>query len=198
MFRQIDSGLNRRTGGLGIGLALVKQLAELQGGRVAAESAGLGQGARFKVWLPVYAATSALRPEVRTPSHVFDKLRILVVDNESQLLQAFGALLESEGARVTLCTTAEEAYGVAIENGFDAIISDLAMPGHDGHWLARQLRAHDATRGVALIAVSGMTRDVDRSQASAAGFDAHLDKPVDLNTLEETLFELLKRPPEVS
>ncbi|RYF40021.1 MAG: response regulator, partial [Cytophagaceae bacterium] len=77
---------------------------------------------------------------------------------------------------------------------FDAVISDLAMPEHDGHWLAQQLRTHDATRHLALIAVSGMTRDTDRSQAEAAGFDAYLNKPVDLNLLEETLFNILQRP----
>ncbi|RYF36561.1 MAG: response regulator, partial [Cytophagaceae bacterium] len=117
------------------------------------------------------------------------------VDNELQLLQAFGELLESEGAYATLCTSAEEAVRTAVSGAFDAVISDLAMPEHDGHWLARQLRAHDATRNVALIAVSGMTRETDRSQAQAAGFDAHLNKPVDLELLAKTLFTVMAKHP---
>ena len=191
MFRQVDTGLNRRTGGLGIGLALVRQLAELHGGRVAAESAGLGRGACFKVWLPLNTEAPALRTQDRAPARTLDGLRILVVDNEPQLLQAFGALLESEGARVTLCAGAEEAVRIATRGAFDAVVSDLAMPEHDGHWLAGALRADAATRGLALVAVSGMTRETDRARAQAAGFDAHLNKPVDLDLLEETLFAIL-------
>ena len=194
MFRQVDTGLNRRTGGLGIGLALVKQLAEFHGGRVAAESPGLGRGACFKVWLPLQDSPSAIAAQERGAHHLLGDLRVLVVDNEPQLLQAFGALLESEGARVTLCGDAEEAVRLALAGGFDAVISDLAMPERDGHWLARQLRRHDATRQLALIAVSGMTRDVDRAEAQAAGFDAHLDKPVDLGLLAETLVGVLGSP----
>lgn len=194
MFRQVDTGLNRRTGGLGIGLALVKQLAEFHGGRVAAESPGLGRGACFKVWLPLQDSRSAIAAQERGAHHLLGDLRVLVVDNEPQLLQAFGALLESEGARVTLCGDAEEAVRLALAGGFDAVISDLAMPERDGHWLARQLRRHDATRQLALIAVSGMTRDVDRAEAQAAGFDAHLDKPVDLGLLAETLVGVLGSP----
>jgi two-component system CheB/CheR fusion protein len=193
MFQQVYTGLNRRTGGLGIGLALVRQLVELHGGRVTAESAGLGRGACFRVWLPLKTDASVARKENHAPSYTLDNLRILVVDNEPQLLQAFGALLESEGARVTLCSEAEEAVHAAIKGGFDAVISDLAMPEQDGHWLARQLRAHEATRELVLVAVSGMTRDLDRSQARAAGFDAHLNKPVDLEVLEETLVTIMQR-----
>lgn len=195
MFHQVDHGLNRRTGGLGIGLALVKQLAELHGGHVTAESAGLGQGSCFRVWLPLRTALLGTPVEEHVPTYTLDKLRILVVDNELQLLQAFGELLESEGAYATLCTSAEEAVRTAVSGAFDAVISDLAMPEHDGHWLARQLRAYDATRNVALIALSGMTRETDRSQAQAAGFDAHLNKPVDLELLAKTLFTVMAKHP---
>lgn len=196
MFRQVDTGLTRRAGGLGIGLALVKQMAELHGGRVTAKSAGLGQGSCFTVWLPLKKATPAPRLEISSPSYTLDHLHILVVDNEPQLLQAFGALLESEGAQVTLCATADVAVSAAMAGKFDAVISDLAMPEHDGHWLARKLRTHDATRHLALIAVSGMTREIDRADAQAAGFDAQLDKPIDLDLLKVTLFKVLKRNPE--
>ncbi|MGF6529142.1 PAS domain-containing protein [Variovorax sp. PvP013] len=198
MFRQVDTGLNRRTGGLGIGLALVKQLAELHGGRVAAASAGVGEGACFNVWLPLKAVSVDERTASFPLSDAFENLRVLVVDNEPQLLQAFGALLESEGAQVTLCASAQDAVDVAARERFDAVISDLAMPERDGHWLAQQLRAQAATHDLALIAVSGMTRDIDRLEAQAAGFDAHLDKPVDMKLLEENLSMLMQRPRKIA
>ncbi len=186
MFRQVDSGASRRSGGLGIGLALVRQLVELHGGRVAAHSEGQGRGACFTVWLPLCLAASE-DVEAAQPPCSLDGLRLLVVDDEPDLLNAFGALLEGEGAQVRLCTGAEEALAQAHAGAFDAVISDIAMPGRDGYWLAQQLRADPTTRALTLVAASGMAREVDRSRALAAGFDAHLGKPVDIDLLNNVL-----------
>ena len=191
MFRQVDTGPSRRTGGLGIGLALVRQLTELHGGRVAAESAGLGRGCCFRVSLPLGIAHPAATPGA-SPGTLQD-LRILMVDDERSLLDAFGALLEGEGAAVTLSESGEAALRLAREQHFDVVVSDIAMPGQDGYWLARQLREDAGTRNSVLIAVSGMAREVDRTRAIAAGFDAHLGKPVDLALLENTVMAALRR-----
>lgn len=186
MFRQIDSGASRRSGGLGIGLALVRQLVELHGGRVAAHSEGEGKGSAFTVWLPLCVAASA-DTEAARPACSLEGLQLLVVDDEPDLLNAFGALLEGEGAHVQLCAGAEEALTNARSRPFHAVISDIAMPGRDGYWLAQQLRADPDTRTLTLVAASGMAREVDRSRALAAGFDAHLGKPVDIDLLNSVL-----------
>jgi two-component system CheB/CheR fusion protein len=192
MFRQIDTGTTRRTGGLGIGLALVKQLAELHGGRVQASSQGVGQGARFDVWLPLAIGEEA-KPPAATEAGVLQGLRILLVDDEMDLLQAFGDLLQSEGADVALANDASNGLALALSERFDVVVSDVAMPERDGHWLARQLRGNAATQELPLIAVSGRAREVDRKTALDAGFDAHLSKPVDPELLGGTVRAALRQ-----
>lgn len=192
MFRQVDAGPSRRTGGLGIGLALVKQLAELHGGRVAAQSAGKGQGACFRVWLPLAMAELATAPEAKPAGHL-DGLRLLVVDDESELLDAFGTLLEGEGAYVRTALSAARALELTQSAEFDVVISDIGMPEHDGYWLAKNLREQPPTHNLVLVAVSGRAREIDRSRAIAAGFDAHLGKPVDLELLESAVIAALQQ-----
>jgi len=190
MFRQVDAGPSRRTGGLGIGLALVKQLAELHGGRVLAESPGKGLGCAFSVWLPLAMEKSASREVAEQGGHL-ERLALLLVDDEPELLEAFGAVLEGEGAKVQIADGAQEALAHAARSSFDVIVSDIGMPDKDGYWLAKELREQESTRDVVLIAVSGMAREVDRSRALAAGFDAHLGKPVDLELLESAVIGAL-------
>ncbi len=192
MFRQADAGPSRRAGGLGIGLALVKQLAELHGGRVAAASEGLGRGTCFKVWLPLAAAAPAAANDTRTAGHL-SGLRLLAVDDEPELLGAFELILGAEGALVRTAGGALEALQLSRQEPFDVIISDIGMPERDGYWLASELRGQEQTANVVLVAVSGRAREVDRARAIAAGFDAHLGKPVDLEMLENAVIAALRQ-----
>ncbi|QHI99891.1 PAS domain S-box protein [Xylophilus rhododendri] len=191
MFRQVDVGPSRRAGGLGIGLALVKQLAELHGGKVRAQSRGMGLGASFQVWLPLAADGQAAR--LATTAGRLQGLRLLLVDDDAELLSAFGAILEGSGARVLTAGSSQQALEIVQGTPVDALISDIGMPDRDGYWLAEQLRGAQDSRDLPLIAVSGMARDVDRARAFAAGFDAHLGKPVDLEMLEEAVIAALER-----
>ncbi|CAN5715599.1 chemotaxis protein CheB [soil metagenome] len=192
MFKQADSGAGRAKTGLGIGLALVKRLAELHGGRVTAESEGAGRGARFNVWLPLPDSESPTLPET-VESRGLRGLRLLAVDDEPDVLTAFGDLLEMEGARVALANNARQALEMALAESFDAVISDIAMPGEDGLWLAKRLREEEGTRGVPLVAVSGMARAPDRARAIEAGFDALLAKPLDLTALCSEIVHALRK-----
>ena len=192
MFRQVQSATNRSKSGLGIGLALVKQLAERHGGRVEAQSDGLGKGARFTVWLPIAGSLDAV-PLPAHPAAGLAGLSLMLVDDQSDLLEVFGALMETEGARVVLANSADEALRFSQEASFDAIVSDIAMPVLDGYWLASQLRNSERTRAVPLIAVSGMARDIDREKALRAGFDIHLSKPLDIEGLRAGILDAITK-----
>jgi two-component system, chemotaxis family, CheB/CheR fusion protein len=193
MFRQARQATTRRQGGLGIGLALVKHLAEQHGGRVEVESAGIGQGARFSVWLPRYGGGN---PQASTPSAAASALqgvRILLVDDTPDTLESFGMLLELEGAVVTTAGSGRQALEAAQQPGaeFDLILSDIGMPDMDGYELMRRLRQLDApVARVPAIALTGFGRQTDERRAREAGFDAHLPKPASLDALMALMGEL--------
>jgi two-component system CheB/CheR fusion protein len=191
MFKQVEAGPNRRRHGLGIGLALVKQLTTLQGGRVEALSNGLGQGTQFTVWLPLMQDEES-RPSVAADNDGLNGVKLLVIDDESDFLSALGSLLQHEGAQTTLVERADRALELARQERFDAVISDIAMPELDGYWLAARLREDAVTRNLALIAVSGMARDIDRILALEAGFDAHVGKPINMEQLVTEIHDALK------
>ncbi|WP_260854493.1 CheR family methyltransferase [Paraburkholderia sp. BCC1884] len=184
MFSQAEGSHRRHSGGLGIGLALVKQLAEMHGGRVEAESQGVGKGARFRVWLP--AESTAVRSESsETPGDVtlLKGMRILLVDDAVESLQAFQTLLEMEGAQVWPQTNGADALSVAAQQPFDLILSDIGMPGMDGYELIAALRKLPATAAVPALALTGFGRPQDATRAIRAGYDGHLGKPVSLQAL---------------
>ncbi|MFM0235036.1 chemotaxis protein CheB [Paraburkholderia sediminicola] len=184
MFSQAEGAHRRRSGGLGIGLALVKQLAEMHGGHVKAESAGVGKGARFRVWLP--ADSTVAQPETHdTPgdASLLKGMRILLVDDAVESLQAFQSLLELEGAQVWPQTNGADALAVAAHQPFDLILSDIGMPGMDGYELIAALRKLPATASVPALALTGFGRPQDATRAIRAGYDGHLGKPVSLQAL---------------
>lgn len=187
MFRQADSGLSRRHGGMGIGLALVRQLVELHGGRVRAESDGIGRGSRFQVWLPLIGAPAEpLEAASALPRGSLAGFRVLVVDDSPDTVSAIGQLLEIEGARVTTATSGDEALQRARKGGFDLVLSDISMPGMDGYELLQKLRARPETDGLPVIAMTGFGQPEDLERGRAAGFYAYITKPVQIPKLLET------------
>ncbi|CAN5659241.1 chemotaxis protein CheB [soil metagenome] len=194
MFKQVGVRTRRSQPGLGIGLALVRQLATLHGGRVEARSAGLGAGSTLSVWLPLAEQHDDTGFERSEPaSGALKGLRILLVDDEPDLLFAFGELMRLEGAEMTIVDNAAQGLEFALREAFDVIVSDIAMPEHDGFWFVQQLRADPKTSSLSIIAVSGMARHADRDAAIAAGFDAHFGKPLAMPLLRAEIQRLITR-----
>jgi signal transduction histidine kinase/CheY-like chemotaxis protein len=198
-FRQADGSTARRHGGLGIGLSIVKQLAELHGGSIRAESAGHQRGATFVVELPrgdVEGPTS-VRPEPPAERSAPDATRgarlagarMLVVDDEPDALAVIGHLCRGEGASVTSAASAQGALELLDAQSFDVIVSDIAMPNGDGYDLMTAVRA----RGIVTpaVALTAFARDEDKQKALCAGFQAHVTKPVDHEVLLAALQPLL-------
>jgi two-component system CheB/CheR fusion protein len=188
MFSQAEGSHRRHSGGLGIGLALVKQLTEMHGGHVQAESAGLGKGARFRVWLPAGSAeVPGESREMPGDASLLKGMRILLVDDAVESLQAFQTLLEMEGAQVWPQTTGAAALAVAQHQTFDLILSDIGMPGMDGYELIAALRQLPGTASVPALALTGFGRAQDATRAIRAGYDGHLGKPVSLQALVDKI-----------
>ncbi|MFM0339709.1 hybrid sensor histidine kinase/response regulator [Paraburkholderia fungorum] len=179
MFGQAEGAHRRHSGGLGIGLALVKQLAEMHGGHVKAESAGAGKGARFRVWLPTDSAAVQIgQPEASADVSLLKGMRILLVDDAIESLQAFQSLLGLEGAQVYPQTNGAAALAAAEQQSFELILSDIGMPGMDGYELIAALRKLPGTATVPALALTGFGRPQDATRAIRAGYDGHLGKPV--------------------
>jgi CheY-like chemotaxis protein/anti-sigma regulatory factor (Ser/Thr protein kinase) len=182
LFVQGQRSLDRSQGGLGVGLTLVKRLAELHQGRVEAESAGPGRGSTFRIFLPCLTAVgnrpekvSSIAQSRRSPAG----RRVLVVDDNADAAETVAAYLRLEGHETKVVTEGNEVLGSAKVFEPQVVVLDIGLPGLDGYQIARQLRAEAATRGALLIAVTGYGREEDRSRAAAAGFDCHFVKPAD-------------------
>ncbi|APR85983.1 Chemotaxis protein methyltransferase CheR [Minicystis rosea] len=187
-FRQADASTTRQHGGLGLGLAIVKHLVELHGGTVRAESAGVGQGATFTVSLPceeTRISTTALVTE-EPPS--LRGVRVLVLDDEQDTRDLVMRLLEENEAEVQAATSAEEALSLLRAQVPDVIVSDIGMPGMDGYALMRRVRSEGSNaRHVPAIALTAFARAEDRARALAAGYQAHLTKPIEPAELVATV-----------
>jgi CheY-like chemotaxis protein len=184
LFVQGDAGLDRTRGGLGIGLTLVRALVALHGGRVAVTSGGAGLGSEFVVYLSALPGTmpaTAVGAERGTSAD--RRLRILVVEDNADAAESLTALLQLWGHEVRVAYDGLAALRLAEAETPDVILSDIGLPGMDGYELARQLRARPAFGRVVLVALSGYGRDEDRRQAAEAGFDHHLVKPPEMDTL---------------
>ena len=187
MFEQVDRTYAQVSGGLGIGLTLVKQLVEAQGGHVRATSAGLGQGSEFIVCLPLAAApaervnapsSEAGIARSRTPR------RILVADDNEDAAQSLAIFLEMAGHETRVATNGAEALAIAETFTPHVAVLDIAMPILDGLGAARVLRTRANAKELLLLALSGFGQESDKRRSEEAGFDAHLVKPVDLAELE--------------
>ncbi len=191
MFRQADASSSRPHGGMGIGLALVKHLVELHGGSVVVAS-NLGQGAKFTVELPASGETEkpvAATFAANAPGVLFHT-RILVVDDNNDTVEMLRKLFEMEGAEVAVASGALEALEIARKENFDVVLSDISMPRMDGFEFIRRLRQIEQQKNVPVIALTGFGRAEDVDRAHAEGFMSHVTKPIDVNSLVETLSKL--------
>lgn len=189
LFTQVDTHRDRAQGGLGIGLALVKQLVTMHGGTVAARSAGAGKGSVFSVRMPlVVAPAPPARPEeapiVPAPSR---SLKVLVVDDNLEVAQTMAWMLEAISHDHRLVHDGREALAAAHDYRPDVVLLDIGLPGMDGYAVCRAFRQDDLLKSTPIIAQTGWGQDRDRALASEAGFDHHLTKPVSLDNLERIL-----------
>jgi PAS domain S-box-containing protein len=189
LFAQAKRSADRSQGGLGLGLALVKNLVELHGGTVVCDSPGLGQGSSFVVTLPLMQA--AAQQDARTPSAPAEgaapPLRLLVVDDNVDAAATLGMLLEACGYEVMVENDSLRALELALRECPDVALLDIGLPEMDGNELARRLRLDARTRGMLLVAITGYGQEQDRLAALDAGFDHHMVKPVDLGKLAALL-----------
>ena len=190
-FTQVDRSLGRASGGLGLGLSVVRRLLELHGGRIEARSAGLGQGSEFIVRLPLPATTAAgpqseQRPPAPSPKPAVRR-RVLIVDDNADAAQSLALLVRNWGHEVAVARDGPEALARAETLEPDVALVDIGLPGMLGHELAQRLRAQPRHRNLLLAAVTGYGRAQDREAARRAGFDVYLVKPVDLDELEKLL-----------
>jgi signal transduction histidine kinase len=193
IFTQGERSIDRATGGLGLGLALVRSLAELHHGSVDCASAGLGQGSRFTVCLPrvqTDVASATMPASGAEAATAPAPLRILLVDDNVDAAQMLEDLLALGGHAVVVENDPYRAIERAGLQPFDVGILDIGLPGMDGNALARHLLAQPATKHMVCIAVTGYGRTQDREAALAAGFHHHLVKPVDVAQLNSVLARL--------
>jgi len=191
MFNQGTQDTALPDGGLGIGLALVYELAVAHGGRVEAHSEGVGQGAQFSVWLPQVGTDVPVQRGEAEPADVDLKgWRVLAVDDYADALAPFAEVLRLEGALVDTAASGHEALALMQTRHYDLLVSDLGMPGMDGFELIGEVRRREATRELRSIAMSGFGRRVDARRALEAGFDAHLPKPASIDELKAAIGRL--------
>lgn len=189
LFTQAERSPDRAQGGLGLGLALVKSLVEMQGGRVDAQSSGLNQGSCFTVWLPRVSSDSLLSDLTteNCPEPGTTRTTVLVVDDNKDAAENLQLLLKALGHDVFVAHSAEDALKLAREASPTVLFLDIGLSGMDGYELARRLRAHPATEHSTFIALTGYGQANDRQNASDAGFDRFLMKPVMLNEVLDSM-----------
>ncbi|HEX6202038.1 MAG TPA: response regulator, partial [Thermoanaerobaculia bacterium] len=187
LFTQSPRTLERSQGGLGIGLTLVRQLVDLHGGSVTAESAGPGEGATFTVRLPVGGPPASAAADAACSASTRPR-RILVVDDNREAAEMLSMLLQTLGEhRVTVAHDGESALRKAREERPEVLLLDIGLPGLDGYEVGRKLRQDPTTNGMLVVAVTGYGQEEDRRRSRAAGFDEHLVKPVDVAELVRVL-----------
>lgn len=199
-FRQADSTTTRSHNGLGLGLAIVRHLVELQGGSVRAESDGEGQGATFTVQLPLLQRTEDRErsaAQIATASGtaaLLKDLRVMVVDDEADSRDFLAFMLQQYGAIVTTLASVPEAMASLEQFQPDILLSDISMPEEDGYALIHHLRSLDSATYQALpaVALTAYSREEDRQQVLAAGFQAHVAKPLEANQLVAAIVTALK------
>jgi CheY-like chemotaxis protein len=199
-FTQADRTSTRRHGGLGLGLAIVRQLVELHGGEISAHSDGLGKGAAFTVRLPALSeaealgAAAPLPAEAEAPAVPLVGIKVLAVDDEPSAREVLAEVLLSCGATVTLASGVHEALRAFKLDPPDAVVSDIAMPELDGYALVERIRALPAPAArTPVIALTAYASLQDRERALRLGFDRHLPKPIEPGPLSRAIADLVRR-----
>ncbi|HEX4886379.1 MAG TPA: PAS domain S-box protein [Casimicrobiaceae bacterium] len=197
MFAQFDPRAGHHGGGLGIGLTLVKRLVEMHGGSVEAQSAGPGLGSEFVVRLPTVSAAPVEpvhAPDGRPALHALAR-RVLIVDDNRDAAVSLGMVLTLAGCATELAHDGVEALETADRWRPDVVLLDLGLPGMDGHAVCRAIRERPWGRDAVIVAVTGWGQDEDRRRSKEAGFDSHLVKPVDHDTLLAVLDAAVRARP---
>lgn len=193
MYSQIESAQGRGSAGLGIGLALVRNLVELHGGSVDAESAGKNCGSTFTIQLPLARGIALEQASAKSISdHSTQSYRVLVVDDMRAMRFVTEQLLGNLGHQVQTAESGELALELLDAFQPDVVFSDITMPGMNGYELARQIRGSADRNHVFLVAMTGYGQSTDREMAFEAGFDRHLTKPVDIQRLRELFDEFAR------
>ncbi|PPS42679.1 ATP-binding protein [Chroococcidiopsis sp. TS-821] len=201
-FRQADNSSSRGNGGLGLGLAIVRQLVELHRGRIYAASAGEGQGATFTVELPlciqnqqVAGQNSSTSSALIDTANPLTGLRVLVVDDEADIRDYISTVLEEYGARVQEVASVNAALDAIEQSPPDILVSDIGMPQEDGYSLIQKIRAlaPECGKNIPAIALTAYARDEDRQRALAAGFQLHATKPIEPVQLVASIAKLVGR-----
>ncbi|HVF35422.1 MAG TPA: PAS domain S-box protein, partial [Candidatus Saccharimonadia bacterium] len=193
---QADHAAMRSQGGLGIGLTLVKNLVEMHGGEVSAHSAGLGRGAEFVVRLPLartIADSAGANANDRGKRAASQPHRILVVDDNRDAAESLAELLRLQGSDVRVAHDGATAIDAAAEFAPDLVLLDLGMPGMDGYDVARTIRSDPRTAGAYIAALTGWGQPEDRRRTAEAGFDVHLVKPLEPESLDRVLAGVPRR-----
>lgn len=191
LFTQVDSHSRSAQGGLGIGLALVKNLVEMHGGEVVGQSEGLGHGSEFVVRLPLAVVANSSNPSVEPTGYCgLTQRRILVVDDNKDAADSLAMLLKLIGADVRTAYNGPDALKVCSTFRPQVVLLDIGMPEMNGHEVARRLRNDPASAGMTIVALTGWGQDEDRQLSQAAGFDQHLVKPLEFATLQTMLSSL--------
>jgi CheY-like chemotaxis protein len=193
LFTQVRDNLDRSRGGLGIGLALVKQLVEMHGGSITAESAGPSKGSAFRLRLPVLeiepASSDVTEADSRLAPHE-PALKVLIVDDNVDVAQTMGWMLETIGHDYRMVHEGKLAVQTAQDYRPDAILLDIGMPGMDGYAVCRALREQTLFDDTVIIAQTGWGQTQARAAPGQSGFNHHLVKPVTMDRLEELLADI--------
>ena len=196
-FRQGDSSTTRAHGGLGLGLAIVRDLLELHGGTVQAESKGEGHGTTFTVWMPEMGSSDADNGDVHRSEEAATRLagaQVLVVDDDADARDVLRTILEDAGAAVTTSASARQSRDLLSKMHPDLVIADIGMPDEDGYSLIQSIRQLDTdVSHVPAIALTAHTRPEDVEQALRSDFQIHLAKPIDSARLVASVAALFDR-----
>jgi CheY-like chemotaxis protein len=187
MFMQVDSTSDRSQGGLGIGLTLVKRLAEMHGGSIEARSAGEGQGSEFIVRLPVLSRSAVAEKPELVESESQPQRRVLIVDDNRDSADSLAMLVEITGNKTYMAHDGVEAVEAIEKHQPEVVLLDIGLPRLDGHEVCRRVREQPWGKDIVMIALTGWGQEDDRRRSEEAGFNGHLVKPVDYDKLLELL-----------
>jgi CheY-like chemotaxis protein len=202
-FRQADSSSTRSSEGVGLGLAIVRHLAELHGGNASVSSDGIGKGSAFTITLPLTRvsspSTEKARPEsngtrpVGNTNTKLEGVSVLLIDDDKDACEMMSFALELLGAKVDTCSSVSNAFSSIANSRPDVLLADIHMPGEDGYSFIGKLRglAPEDGANIPAIALTAMARPEDRERALSAGYQIHVSKPVDIDELSGAITQLM-------